>query len=233
MAPANGVVIKSFSGEGRYRSTMKVCSRPFRLRPGRWACTWALITLACSNRADSEKTDAGGERAVEPTEAAIPDDVAQLLASRLATVKLPREFDVTLNGEGRVDVWATPVGEKGYALGYDLGSEPADTSEIHPMAARAMHVFLYNYATADSAPGHEPVGAPTTLSSDEAARFGADVVIRACFEPADYLRGDFAHGVGYGFYKRDVGMTMALLLTDDAGACAAPADPALFGFSYL
>ena len=190
-----------------------------------------ISALACSNRAEPGKSEPDVE--VRPAEAAIPDDVAALFDSRRATLKLPAEFEVTMNEDGRVDVWATPAGNKDYALGYDLGGEPADTSDIHPMAGRAMHVFLHNYATGDAPLGEDPVGPPTTLPSEEAARYGADVVIRACFEPADYLRGDFAHGVGYGFYKRDVGMAMALLLTDDAAACAEPADPGVFGFSYL
>lgn len=163
----------------------------------------------------------------EPETAAVPATVQALLDERGACLELPGSVSIVEpEGKSRVQFRGVPS-EGGFELAYSLGAVEADTSATEGLAGRMMHVFMYNFAADDQ------IGPPTTLSEEIAKAHGADLAIRACFTPGPSLGdGKFGHGVAYGLFKRNVGSTLLLMVSEDAEACAQPPDLERFGFSY-
>lgn len=174
-----------------------------------------------------EPAEAPNMKQAEPKAAAVPATVQALLDERRACLELPGSVSIVEpEGKGRVQFEGVPS-EGGFELAYSLGAVEADTSATEALAARMMHVFMYNFAADDQ------VSPPTTLSEEIAKAHGADLAIRACFTPGPSLGdGKFGHGVAYGLFKRNVGTTLLLMVSEDAEACAQPPDLERFGFSY-
>lgn len=169
-----------------------------------------------------------------PKFAVVPKEFQEKLELHHAKLELPPDYRIEVRGaRGRVDFVAHPPGDA-FALMYDFGAKPQDSSDLEPILVEAITAFTRNY-TDGGLPGRQLVGPATKLGPELAARFGADEIIRVPFSPAPWITDAFACGVSFGMFRRDLGPMMLLVMTNDDAACKDPngIGPESLGFSYV
>jgi hypothetical protein len=155
----------------------------------------------------------------------VPASVAEILVERGLQLELAAGHRIeTPDGRSRFAFVAEPE-DGAYRLGYALGAAVEDTSSAEPMVARTAYVFTHNFARDDA-----EVCSPQPELATVTASLGADEAYRLCFPPARWLGDTYRFGVSYAIFKKNVGLILLILLTNDPDAMHG--GPERFGLSF-